>query len=83
MKITLKVKPHQVWISTQYIRLDDMLKYAGAVATGGQAKLEIQQGKALVNGEPCLQRGKKLYPGDKVVFDQKTYEVCADEGQQA
>ena len=53
-------------ISTDFIRLDAFLKLAGAVPTGGQAKACIQEGMVQVNGEPCLQRGKKLRPGDTV-----------------
>ncbi len=57
----------QTWnISTEFIRLDAFLKLTGAVPTGGQAKACIQQGLVLVNGETCLQRGRKLRPGDRV-----------------
>ena len=59
-----------VKIDTEYIRLDAMLKLAGAFETGGQAKVSIQNGEVLVNGEPCLQRGKKLYPGDRATLPQ-------------
>ena len=55
----------EVVITTEFIRLQDLLKFAGLVETGGEAKERIQAGEALVNGEPCLQRGKKLRPGDK------------------
>ena len=55
-------------ISTEYIRLQDALKFAGLVLTGGEAKERIQAGEAAVNGETCTQRGKKLRPGDEVVF---------------
>ena len=56
-------------IETEYIRLDALLKYAGLVGTGGEAKLAIQNGEVLVNGEPCTMRGKKLYPGDRAELD--------------
>lgn len=55
-----------VAITTEWIRLDDCLKLAGAAETGGHAKVLIQQGRICVNGEPCVQRGKKLRPGDRV-----------------
>ena len=58
----------QVTITTEFIKLQDLLKFAGLVETGGEAKERIQAGEALVNGEPCLQRGKKLRPGDLVKF---------------
>ena len=44
------------------------MKFAGLVETGGEAKERVQAGEALVNGEPCVQRGKKIRPGDKVSF---------------
>ena len=56
-------------ITTEFIRLQDLLKLANLVETGGEAKERIQDGEAMVNGEPCTQRGKKLRPGDTVVFD--------------
>ena len=51
-------------ITTEYIKLQDLLKLANAVETGGEAKECIQSGEVLVNGEVCTMRGKKLYPGD-------------------
>ena len=56
-------------ITTEFIRLQDLLKFANLVETGGEAKERIQDGEAMVNGETCTQRGKKLRPGDTVVFD--------------
>ena len=58
----------KVMITTEYIKLQDLLKLANLVETGGEAKERIQAGEALVNGGPCLQRGKKLRPGDLVKF---------------
>lgn len=55
-------------IQTEFIRLDALLKFAGVVETGGEAKLVIQDGEAQVNGEVCTMRGKKLRPGDRVVL---------------
>ena len=51
-------------IKEEFIRLDSALKLAGLVSTGGQAKIFIQNGDVLVNGEECLMRGKKLRLGD-------------------
>ena len=53
-------------IHTEFIKLQDLLKFAGATDTGGEAKNLIQDGQVSVNGEVCLQRGKKLRPGDVV-----------------
>ena len=58
----------KVMITTEFIKLQDLLKFAGLVETGCEAKERIQAGEALVNGGPCLQRGKKLRPGDLVKF---------------
>ena len=62
-----------ITITTEFIKLQDLLKLAGAVETGGEAKERIQAGEAAVNGEPCAQRGKKLRPGDVVAFDGQEY----------
>ena len=56
-------------ITTEFIRLQDLLKLANLVETGGEAKACIQEGLATVNGEVCTMRGKKLRPGDTVIFD--------------
>ena len=62
-------------ITTEYIKLQDLLKFAAAVETGGEAKLVIQEGDVTVNGEVCTMRGKKLRPGDDVCFNGQHYAV--------
>ena len=57
-----------VSITTEYIKLDALLKLADAVSSGGEAKVLIQEGEVTVNGETCTQRGKKLRPGDVAVL---------------
>lgn len=57
-----------VEITTPYITLDQLLKWAGLVMTGGEARGMILEGKVLVNGEPETRRGKKLRAGDRVSF---------------
>ena len=57
---------HNIKIHTEFIKLQDLLKFAGAVETGGDAKLIIQEGRVTVNGEVCTMRGKKIRPGDRV-----------------
>lgn len=64
-----------ITIEEEYIRLDNLLKFAGTVDTGGQAKFAIQNGEVLLNGEVCTQRGKKIRPGDNVEFDGETISV--------
>ena len=58
-----------VTITTEFIKLQDLLKFANLVSSGGEAKARILAGEASVNGEPCAQRGKKIRPGDLVTFD--------------
>lgn len=65
----------EITITTEFIKLQDLLKFAGLVETGGEAKERVQAGEALVNGEPCLQRGKKIRPGDWVDFAGETLTV--------
>ena len=67
-------------IHTETIRLDAFLKLTGLVDTGGQAKLLIQEGRVLVNGEVCPQRGKKLRPGDTVALGESRFQVAAQQG---
>ena len=57
-----------VTITTEFIKLQDLLKLADAVSTGGEAKIEVQEGAVLVNGDVCTQRGKKIRPGDTVTL---------------
>jgi len=66
------MESHEIKIHTEFIRLQDLLKFAGAVETGGDAKLIIQEGRVSVNGEPCPMRGKKLRPGYRAVIDGET-----------
>lgn len=62
-------------ITTEYIKLQDLLKFAAAVQTGGEAKVVIQEGGVTVNGEVCTMRGMKIRPGDDVCFDGQHYAV--------
>ena len=83
MKVTVKRKENfiPVVINTEFIKLQDAMKYANAVPTGGLAKTEIQEGNVTVNGEVCTMRVKKLYPGDKFGFDGDSYLICIHEPQ--
>ena len=62
-------------IQTEWIKLDSFLKFASVCVTGGEAKIRIEQGDILVNGEPCFQRGKKLRDGDMIAADGQQYVV--------
>ena len=65
-----------VRIKTEYIRLDQLLKFAGFVATGGEAKEQVAKGLVQVNGEVCLMRGKKIRPGDHILVEKDAIEVA-------
>lgn len=64
-----------IHIETEYIKLQDLLKFAAAVSTGGEAKILIQKGDVTVNGEVCTMRGKKIRPGDDVALRDEHYTV--------
>ena len=64
-----------IHIETEYIKLQDLLKFAAAVSTGGEAKILIQEGDVTVNGEVCPMRGKKIRPGDDVALRDEHYTV--------
>ncbi|MBE6908060.1 MAG: RNA-binding S4 domain-containing protein [Ruminococcaceae bacterium] len=57
-----------ITITTEYIKLQDLLKLASLVSTGGEAKLAVVNEEVTVNGEVCTQRGRKIRPGDAVSF---------------
>jgi len=65
----------QVKIDTEYIKLDQLLKFGEVLDSGGHAKLVILSGEVKVNGQTSLERGKKIRPGDKVLFQDVEIEV--------
>ena len=65
-----------VVITTEFIKLQDLLKFENLVESGGMAKEIIQNGEVMVNGEVCTMRGKKIRPGDDVLFDGMHYTVA-------
>lgn len=72
IKINAHIKEKQkkiVDINTDFIRLDSFLKLCDLVQSGGHAKAVIQNGEVKVNGEVCLQRGRKLRFGDEAEYD--------------
>ena len=60
------MKKYEIEITTEYIKLQDLLKFSTLTSTGGEAKILVQEGAVSVNGEVCTQRGKKIRPGDDV-----------------
>ena len=75
MKVTVKKKDTSIPLSitTEFIKLQDALKYANVVYSGGEAKTVILESQVKVNGEVCTMRGKKLYNGDKFEFMGQVY----------
>lgn len=69
------MKKQEIAIHTEYIKLDQLLKFAGLAETGGQGKELVQDGEVKVNGEVCLMRGKKIRAGDVVTFNGVTLTV--------
>ncbi|MCI5595955.1 MAG: RNA-binding S4 domain-containing protein [Lachnospiraceae bacterium] len=64
-----------ITIKDEFIKLGQALKLAGLVESGVDAKIVIQNGEVLVNGEVDERRGKKLYPGDVFEFEGNKVEV--------
>jgi len=64
-----------ITIQTEFIKLQDLLKFANLVGSGGEAKELIQDGQVQVGGEVCTMRGKKIRPGDDVCFEGEHYTV--------
>ena len=71
------MKGTAIRIDTEFIRLDALLKLAGLVQTGGEAKLRIQAGEVMVDGEICTQRGKKMRPGSVAELEDRRLRVEA------
>lgn len=68
---------NKVKITTEFIKLDALLKFASMAGSGGEAKMLIQDGQITVNGEVCTMRGKKIRVGDKVaIIGEAEVEVC-------
>lgn len=76
----LKVRLHEtedrvLEIRTPFIKLDAALKFSDIAQTGGHAKILVENGEILVNGEPCAMRGKKLTEGDTFEYGRLRYTV--------
>lgn len=67
-----------VKITTEFIKLDSLLKFSGMTETGGEAKEIVLQGLVRVNDEICTMRGKKVHPGDRVQVE--NYEIVVQHG---
>ncbi len=65
----------KIELREEYIKLGQALKAAGLVSSGIEAKVVIQDGEVKVNGEVDTRRGKKLYSGDKVEYNNEIIEI--------
>ena len=64
-----------IYLRDEFIKLGQALKAAGFVESGVEAKEVIQDAKVFVNGEVDTRRGRKLYEGDVVSFENQTIEI--------
>lgn len=65
----------EIEISTDFIKLDAFLKWCGIATLGSEAKMYIYDELVKVNGDVCIQRGKKLRKGDVVSFNGEDYKI--------
>ena len=82
MKIKAKIAEWQkekIKINTPFIKVDSLLKFAGAAESGAMAKQLVQDGKVKVNGEICTARGKKIKNGDIVSYLKTDYEILNED----
>lgn len=82
MKIKAKIAERQkekIKINTPFIKLDSLLKFAGAAESGAMAKQLVQDGKVKVNGEIFTARGKKIKNGDIVSYLKTDYEILNED----
>lgn len=75
----LEMHEEKLMINTPFIKLDAALKFCGVAETGGHAKILIEEERIRVNGEVCVQRGKKLYPGDRFDYKDLVFIITAEE----
>ncbi|MCE5285254.1 MAG: RNA-binding S4 domain-containing protein [Pelosinus sp.] len=59
----------EVAITTETIHLDQFLKWAGVVESGGQVKLLMEDGLILINGVVAAERRKKVQAGDVIAIE--------------
>lgn len=68
------MKQETIQITTEYIKLQQLLKFSGLAESGVDAKDMILDGMVYIDDAVCLMRGKKMYPGSKCIvkFDDET-----------
>ena len=65
----------EIKIREEFIKLGQALKLAGVVEDGVEAKYAIQDGLVQVNGEVDQRRGRKVYEGDVITFEDQEIKV--------
>lgn len=68
----IKIRPGE-----EYITLNILLKITGIIATGGMAKIFLQENEVLVNNEAENRRGRKLYPGYVIKVNDQMFEIVS------
>ena len=74
------MKTETIPIHTPFIKLDQLLKFAGIAETSGHAKEMVADGEVMLNGEVCYIRGKKVFPNDKIVIGDELELLIIHEG---
>jgi len=74
------MQSEKVTIKTEFIKLDQLLKFSGIAESGSDAKDMILDEIVSVNGEVCTMRGKKIRPGDEVLldFEDEQYKIIVE-----
>lgn len=62
----METQTEKIAIKTEFIKLDQLLKFSGVADISSEAKQMVLDGIVKVNGEVCTMRGKKIRPGDLV-----------------
>lgn len=73
----MKQKRVPISIHTEYITLGQLLKFAGIVDSGSEAKFYLTEHEIVVNKEPDNRRGRKLRNGDIVEIEDSVYEIIS------
>jgi ribosome-associated protein len=68
-------KIQAIQITPPFIKLEQFMKFACLVSSGGEAKLLIQNGEVTVNGEICRERGRKLFGGEEISLGDEVFMV--------
>ncbi len=70
---------HKFKINTEFITLGQFLKATDHIGSGGEAKFFLMENEVFINGVKRTERGKKIFHGDQVTVDQKTYYIVYDQ----